>query len=103
MGKQYLFIITALLFAPAAFGLTLTIDPNSDIVGEVQHYTVQKGDTMHAIARKFDMGYNEMLEANPGVKPEKLKPGTDLLIPSEFILPSVACSNITSCSSPSGL
>lgn len=89
MGKKHLLVIMALAFAPAAFGLTFNIEPGSDIVGEVQHYTVQKGDTMHSIARKFDMGYDEMVEANPAVKPGKLKPGTDLLIPSEFILPNV--------------
>lgn len=88
MCKQLLLVI-ALCFAPMAFGLEYTIDSDSDLVGEIQYYTVQKGDTMASIARKFDMGYLEMVEANPNVNPNKLAVGTELLIPTYFILPNV--------------
>ena len=45
------------------------IDPDSDIVGYVQKTPVGKDDTLPDIARRFDVGYEEMLTANPGVDP----------------------------------
>src|ERR1700704_3912910 len=45
------------------------VDPGSDIVGHVQKTIVGKDDTLPDIARRFDVGYEEMLTANPGVDP----------------------------------
>lgn len=88
MIKQYLLLVVALVCTPCVYSLTFTLDPNSDIVGEVQYYTVQKGDTMHSIARKFDMGLKEMQEANPKANASNPAVGTQLLVPSMFILPN---------------
>ena len=44
------------------------IDSGSDIVGYVQQTIVGKEDTLPDIARRFDVGYEEMLTANPGVR-----------------------------------
>lgn len=86
MIKQ-LFILTVFFCVQPVGALTYKLDPNSDIVGAVEYVTVQKGQDMHSIAREYDMGYMDMVEANPTVKPNKLKVGTQLLVPSEFILP----------------
>ena len=46
------------------------IDADSgDVVGYVQKTVVGKEDTLPDIARRFDVGYEEMLLANPGVDP----------------------------------
>lgn len=71
----------------ASFGLVFPISNNSDIVGDVQYTVVKKGDTVYKIARKFDLGQQEIIEANPKVNPHKLKVGQKLKIPSSFILP----------------
>jgi L,D-transpeptidase ErfK/SrfK len=42
------------------------VDAGTDIVGYVQKVTVGKEDTLPDIARRFDVGYEEMLTANPG-------------------------------------
>lgn len=81
--------LAAALSLPIANALTYEIKPGSDIVGSVQHYTVEKGDTFSGIARKFDLGFVELQEANPKINAHKnLAVGTELLIPTEFILPS---------------
>lgn len=41
-------------------------------------YTVQKGDSFYAIAKSFDMKVRELVEANPKVNPNRIKPGTTL-------------------------
>lgn len=89
MVRQCLLLITAFLYVGIAQALTYEVTPGSDLVGEVQYHIVEKGDTFADIARKFDVGYIELHEANPNVDPKKpLANGTQLLIPTEFILPA---------------
>ena len=86
---RHLLIIAAIFFLSPAYALEYTIEKDSDIVGEVQSYTVQKGDTFDAIARKYDLGILELQESNPTVnRNKKLAVGTKLVIPTSFILPS---------------
>ena len=54
----------------------------------VQLTTTSKEDTLTDIARRFNIGYEEILRANPKVDP--WLPGADkqIVIPTEFILPN---------------
>jgi len=60
----------------------------SDIVGYVQKTVVGKEDTLPDIARRFDVGYEEILLANPGVDPWLPGVGREVLVPTQFILPA---------------
>jgi L,D-transpeptidase ErfK/SrfK len=64
------------------------LSPNSDIVGYVQKTTIGKEDTLPDIARRFDVGYEEMLTANPGVDPWLPGVGREVIVPTQFILPA---------------
>jgi L,D-transpeptidase ErfK/SrfK len=64
------------------------LDPKSDIVGYVQKTTVGKDDTLPDIARRFDVGYEEMLTANPGVDPWLPGAGREVIVPTQYILPA---------------
>ena len=89
MLRQCLILSAALFCATNVTALTYELTPGSDIVGQVQHYTSVKGDTFAEIARKFDIGFVELQEANPNISAKKaLKEGSVFLIPSEFILPN---------------
>ncbi len=57
------------------------------VVGTLTTYIVQEGDTMLDVGRHFDLGYNEMIAANPGVDPWLPPIGEVLLIPTEYVLP----------------
>jgi len=81
------FLLSAVSFAPA-FGLTLPISPNSDVVGEMQTTTVQAGESLGEIGRRFDVGVYEMIEANPSLDPWVPKPGSIVVVPTQFILPA---------------
>jgi L,D-transpeptidase ErfK/SrfK len=64
------------------------VDADSDIVGYVQKTIVGKDDTLPDIARRFDVGYEEMLTANPGVDPWLPGAGREVVVPTQFILPA---------------
>ncbi len=73
---------------PPAFALTFVLPPRgSDIVGHVQWAQALPGDTFNKIGRRYDMGYFELVEANPMIDPLHLRPGSIIVIPSRFILP----------------
>jgi L,D-transpeptidase ErfK/SrfK len=65
----------------------LTIDPMDDVVGTVQIVRASDEDTLSDIARRFNVGYEEIVSANPGVDPWLPKAGTEVVIPTEFVLP----------------
>src|SRR6202000_991795 len=67
---------------------TFEVAPDQDIVGVVQLTTTSKDDTLTDIARRFNIGYEEILRANPKVDP--WLPGADkqIVIPTEYILPN---------------
>src|SRR5271163_2614104 len=59
-----------------------------DLVGYVQKVTVGKDDTLPDIARRFDVGYEEMLLANPGVDAWLPGVGREVVVPTQFVLPA---------------
>jgi L,D-transpeptidase ErfK/SrfK len=64
------------------------VEPGSDIVGYVQKTVIGKDDTLPDVARRFDVGYEEMLWANPGVDPWLPGVGREVIVPTEFVLPA---------------
>src|SRR5580693_416206 len=64
------------------------IEDESDVVGYVQRVVVDKDDTLPDIARRFDVGYEEMVTANPGVDPWLPGEGREVIVPTQFVLPA---------------
>jgi L,D-transpeptidase ErfK/SrfK len=88
MKAQLLLIgisLMAVRLAPAAvYDLT---DPNLQVVGEDQHIQTHFSDTLVEIARRYGLGYEEMVRANPKVDPWLPGEGTAVVIPGRHILP----------------
>ena len=64
------------------------VEPDSDIVGYVQRVVIDKDDTLPDVARRFDVGYEEMVTANPGVDPWLPGEGREVIVPTQFVLPA---------------
>ena len=64
-----------------------TLEPMDDVVGAVQIVRARGEDTLSDIARRFNVGYEEMVSANPGVDPWLPQAGTEVVIPTAFVLP----------------
>jgi len=86
---QVIVTLSALcLAAVSSRGATL---PHADaVVGEVQWYSVKDNESLIEVARKFDLGFNSIVAANPGIDPFIPPAGTIITIPTAWILPVVS-------------
>jgi len=57
------------------------------VIGSLRYYQAQKGDTFLDIARYYDLGANELEDANPGIDPWLPPPGKPILLPTQWVLP----------------
>jgi L,D-transpeptidase ErfK/SrfK len=68
----------------------LQLPTNGDtIVGQYQQAELSATDTFVDIARLYNVGFNELIAANPNVDPWLPGEGTQVVIPSQYILPNV--------------
>ncbi len=63
------------------------VRPDQDVVGQLQITNSRDEDTFADIARRFNVGYTELVRANPGVDPWLPGQGTQIVLPTEFVLP----------------
>lgn len=80
----------ALLLAATtnAFAATYTLPIGKDtVIGEVQKVVANHEDTLLDIGRRHGVGYEEIVAANPGINAWVPGAGTQVLIPSRYILP----------------
>jgi L,D-transpeptidase ErfK/SrfK len=89
--RYVLWLLTILLS-----GLTLTqparafeVRFHQGLGGVVSRVTVGADDSLIELARSYDIGYNEIVAANPGVDPFIPTEGTEVIIPSAWLLPDV--------------
>jgi L,D-transpeptidase ErfK/SrfK len=65
-----------------------TLPPQDvDVVGVVQVAIARDEDTLADFARRYGLGYDEILAANPGVDPWLPGAGTRVVLPTQFVLP----------------
>lgn len=80
----------ALTVPTSAVSGEYTLEANSRVVGEPGFYTTVAGDTLLDVARDRDLGYTELMAANPGVDPWLPGDGRRVLLPGSFILPVIS-------------
>jgi L,D-transpeptidase ErfK/SrfK len=88
--RQLLPMAAALLLAGTvrAGGAEYVIPENGDnVIGVITTAIAAHDDTLLDIGRRHGVGYEEIISANPGIDPWLPGAGTEILIPSRFILP----------------
>jgi len=60
-----------------------------DLIGEIRYVEARYEDTLLDIARRYDLGKNEIVNANPGVDTWLPGKGTRIMLPTRYILPKV--------------
>ena len=67
---------------------TFPYDPKTvGVVGLLQVTYSRAEDTLPDIARRFNLGFDEVARANPGVDPWLPGDGTRIVLPTQFVLP----------------
>jgi L,D-transpeptidase ErfK/SrfK len=61
--------------------------PVETVVGRAGRYRIRAGDTLLDVARYYDLGYGEIVDANPGVDPWVPPVGTTVVVPAQWVLP----------------
>ena len=82
----------AVVPAPAPLPLPVQTErfvlrPGQQVVGRVQIVKVGKHDTLSDIARRFNVGYDEIVHANPKIDPWLPPVGAAIVVPTQFVLP----------------
>ncbi len=83
-----------LVCLPGAFGLpraqatTYPLpSPSIQLIGQLEYVRAKHEDTLLDIARRNGLGYQEMVLANPSVDPWLPGDGTEVLLPTRYLLP----------------
>jgi len=87
MLKNTLLFFGVSVFSAAATGAELWLAPGSELLGEPQVHSAVYEDTFVKLARQYNVGYDELRSANPGVDAWLPGAGTQILIPSQYLLP----------------
>jgi len=87
LGFQYMILGLAMLpFVATAEIYDLPPD-GSDVVGAVTIVSARDEDTLIDIARRHGLGYEDIVRANPGVNTWVPGAGTEVVLPTRFVLP----------------
>lgn len=78
------------LLAPVAQAAEYWIAEGDEVFGEVQVIEARHEDTFVSLARTYNVGYEELRQANPGVDAWLPGEGTKITIPTRYVLPRAA-------------
>jgi len=85
-------MVTALALAPALLAAAFAggYPAGEEVIGSTQLHEVRHGESLIELAREYDLGFNEITAANPGLDPFVPKPGSQVVLPTSFIVPREA-------------
>jgi lipoprotein-anchoring transpeptidase ErfK/SrfK len=63
------------------------VSSETEVVGRPQKVIARHEDTFTDIARRFNLGYDELRAANPGIDPWIPGEGTEILLPTAHVIP----------------
>lgn len=61
--------------------------PLTTVIGTLRRHRIRPEETFLEIARLAGLGFAELVDANPGVDPWVPPVGTDILVPTQWVLP----------------
>jgi L,D-transpeptidase ErfK/SrfK len=88
-------ILLSVLALPAARAEIYELPPEGyDVIGAVSTISARHEDTLVDIARRHGLGYQDIVRANPGVNVWVPGEGTEVVLPTQFVLPPVPRSGV---------
>jgi L,D-transpeptidase ErfK/SrfK len=84
-----LFALISIAAPPTAAAASFAVPPpGDDLVGELAVVVAREEETLLDIARRHDLGFNEIAAANPDIDPWLPGAGARVVLPSQFVLPA---------------
>lgn len=81
--------LSSLVLSTSVWSRTYELPTNGNVIGQVSYETAQNYESLEDIAKRYDLGLQEMMNANPGVKKYWAPtPGMKITIPARHILPA---------------
>jgi L,D-transpeptidase ErfK/SrfK len=91
MIRKQIFILIAGFAASAAHAEIFELPPEGhDVIGAIATITARHEDTLVDIARRHGLGYEDIVRANPDVNIWLPGAGTEIVLPTRYVLPSGA-------------
>ena len=89
MGKPVRILLSflGLTALSGASALELELSAQSEVVGTTRVVAARYEDTFVKLAREHDLGFEELVLANPDVDPWLPGEGTEIVLPTQFVLP----------------
>ena len=87
-------VLTAILICQSSWAQTYHYHINEDVVGNIAVHTIQEGDNFLALAQRFRVGFNELVDANPDVDPWIPEQDAQIIIPTQYVLPNTDRSGV---------
>jgi L,D-transpeptidase ErfK/SrfK len=88
MHKLKLTLAAIVLATAPVYAEVFELPPEGyDVIGTVSTITARYEDTLVDIARRHGLGYYDLVKANPSVNPWLPGAGTEIILPSRFVLP----------------
>jgi L,D-transpeptidase ErfK/SrfK len=87
MVSRILLWMSLVCSAVGARAAVFSLPVDGDLVGEMLEVTASHDDTLIDLARRYGLGYEEVVNANPGVDPWLPGEGTMVRMPLKRILP----------------
>ncbi len=85
----FIFITALVTAAFSSYAHAGRFSDGGGIIGAIKLHRIGPGESLVEVARRYDVGFYSILDANPGVEPFVPKPGTVVTIPTAWILPRV--------------
>ena len=87
-SSRLIALILAVNWAPTLCAEAFIRPPlDVDLIGTIRSAVPRHEDTLLDIARRYDVGQDEIVIANPGVDRWLPKPGTEVVVPTRYVLP----------------
>lgn len=81
-------LLAAMLGAAPLWAAAYSLPENgSEVVGAITTIRVRYQDTLASVAQKYGLGYRELIDANPNVDPWIPGEGTEVVLPTAYVLP----------------
>lgn len=78
-----------LSFVSSAQAEAFSYSKDNTVIGLTKKYLSKENESLIEIARKFGLGYNEIVSANPYLDPFVVEANTNIMLPTSWILPDV--------------